>query len=66
MAIVMTGGMMGFGAALLAFFALDMGVLTALGLWVGSGPLSATLALGLAARRPVDDPDDALDDALPG
>lgn len=58
MALVMVGGVAGFWAAAVAYLMLGMGAWPAFGLWAASGPLSAALALLLAARSgPAAEPD---------
>lgn len=54
--LVLAGGMLGFAAALIGYFALNLGLLWALAVWSGTGLLAAGAALGLLLlpRRQMD------------
>ncbi len=51
--IVLLGGLLGFGTAVIAYLSFDAGLVTALLIWALSGPVSALLAaLAMLVRRP--------------
>jgi hypothetical protein len=51
-AVIVLGSITGFLTAILAYFVFEAAILSALAIWIGSGPLSALLVMVSNRARP--------------
>jgi len=50
--IVIVGSMLGFASGLFGWLVLDLSFLVALSIWIGSGPISALVAVAMTPAGP--------------